>query len=98
MKLSELKKIAREQDFNFSRITRVHSSLYRLASDIPETSEPRFFDSMSSVLLYATCPLSALRLEVIGTTKQRGFYFFRQYQVINVKLDYSGYRHQDRYF
>lgn len=84
MKLSELKKLAREQDFNFSRVSRVHSSLYRLANSIPETGSPAYFDSMYSLLAYAVMPDHRQHLEYVSVTKQWSFGSLRTFDVVSV--------------
>ncbi len=53
MKLKELNQQARCAGFDSRRITRVHSSLYRLASGIPERSEPTYFSSKWACLYAA---------------------------------------------
>jgi len=45
MKLKDLNTMARRANFDWRRIHRIHSSLYRLSAGIPEKNEPIFFTS-----------------------------------------------------
>ena len=86
MKLSELKKLAREQDFNFNRVTRIHSSLYRLASGIPETTTPAYFDSITSILTLVTSDYDRLHFERVSNTQQWSLWAIRNFDVFRVTL------------
>lgn len=86
MKLSELRQIARNQGFNFNRVSRVHSSLYRLSNDIPETGSPAYFDSMASLLAYTCLPENQIAVLFIGSTKQYSFYGIKTFDVLSVHI------------
>lgn len=86
MRLSELRKLAMAQGFDFTRVSRVHSSLYRLAISIPETSSPVFFDSMHSLLSYVCLPENQIAVLSIGTTRQYSFYQIKTFDVLSVHL------------
>lgn len=86
MKLSDLRKIARSQNFDFSRVSRVHSSLYRLASDIPETGSPAYFNSVYSLLAYVTLSENQIAVLSIGNTHQYSFYQIRRFDVLSVHI------------
>lgn len=84
MKLSELKKMARSQEFDFARVLRVHSSLYRLSSGIPETTSPAYFNSMYSLLAFCVIPDHRQHIEYVGVTRQWSFGSLRTFDVISV--------------
>jgi len=84
MKLSQLRQIARSQGFNFKRVSRIHSSLYRLASDMPETKSAVYFDSMHSLLAFVSLPTERVAVLSAGTTCQYSFYSFKRFDVLSV--------------
>jgi hypothetical protein len=79
MKLSELNDLARKADFDQRRITRIHSSLYRLSSGIPETSNPVYFNSKWSALYSVFNGMESAY--IVGYTRQ---YVFSSWQDLPV--------------
>jgi hypothetical protein len=79
MKLAELNALARKSGFDQRRIQRIHSSLYRLSSGIPEQNTPTYFSSKWSALYSVFNGLESAY--VVGYTKH---FCFGSWQTVPV--------------
>jgi hypothetical protein len=79
MRLKELNRLALSQDFDFNRITRIHSGLWRLDYEVPVKWTPSYYASKSDALYAAL--IGVEDFEIAGYTTQFIFWNWKKLPV-----------------